>query len=210
VSRVYFCDFDGTITTRDTCWAMVEAFAADGWQEIDRQWQRKEISTEECANRTFRLFKADLGDLRQLLAGVQIDPHFKEFAALCRERGERIFVLSDGYDFNIKQIFRREGIDLPFFANRLLYQDGFRISCQYVNPDCGTCGTCKRSLMERLAAPGEERVYIGDGYSDTCPARYADLVFAKGTLARYCREEGIPAVSFDHFGQIIEQIRGLP
>lgn len=39
-------------------------------------------------------------------------------------------------------------------------------------------------------------IYIGDGKSDTCAVQYADIVFAKGTLAAFCTAEGIP---FHHY-----------
>ena len=53
MQRIFFIDFDGTITKKDVCEAMVERFAADGWQEINLLWETRKISTEECANRTF-------------------------------------------------------------------------------------------------------------------------------------------------------------
>lgn len=33
MKRVFFVDFDGTITKVDVCAAMVEAFAGDGWRK---------------------------------------------------------------------------------------------------------------------------------------------------------------------------------
>lgn len=206
LKRVFFVDFDGTITKRDTCAAMVEAFAADGWQEIDRLWEKKEISTEECAQRTFQLFQAVPDDLRKLLDTIEIDEGFGAFLDYCRGNGYPVYVLSDGYDFNIEHIFRKYGIDLPYFANKLTYQDGFRIVCPNSNPECGLCGTCKRKLMERLAEPGSERIYVGDGTSDTCPAQHSDLVFAKGRLLEYCREKGLPAVPITGFADVLEKL----
>lgn len=203
MNRNFFVDFDGTVTTEDTCAAMVRAFAAPGWEALNEQWEQGQLSTETCANLTFRLFRADLQDLRRLLETVEIDAYFPAFLRLCRERGDRVIVLSDGYDFNIKNVFRKYGIDLPFYANRMVYDGGFRIECPHLNPDCGSCGVCKSRLMEKLRAPGSQTVYIGDGYSDTCPAGKADLLFAKGTLYRYCREKGIPAQRFDSFRDII-------
>jgi len=39
--------------------------------------------------------------------------------------------------------------------------------------------------------------------SDTCPAERADLVFAKDVLYEYCMENGIAAVHFDDFQDIM-------
>ena len=33
MKRVFFVEFDGTITKVDVCAAMVEAFAGDGWRK---------------------------------------------------------------------------------------------------------------------------------------------------------------------------------
>jgi 2-hydroxy-3-keto-5-methylthiopentenyl-1-phosphate phosphatase len=35
-------------------------------------------------------------------------------------------------------------------------------------------------------------IYVGDGRSDTCAVQFADIVFAKGTLAAYCTSMRIP------------------
>ena len=40
MKRVFFVDFDGTITKVDVCAAMVEAFAGDGWREINDLWEK--------------------------------------------------------------------------------------------------------------------------------------------------------------------------
>jgi 2,3-diketo-5-methylthio-1-phosphopentane phosphatase len=209
MSRTFFVDFDGTITKVDTCNAMAEAFATPGWEVLNELWEKKQLSTEACANATFKLFHADLDDLRRLLDRVEIDDCFPAFLETCRERGDRVIVLSDGYDFNIRTIFQKHGIDLPFYANRMGYDGGFKIECPHLNPDCGDCGTCKTRLMEELREPGGQTVYIGDGHSDTCPAGHADLVFAKGALYRYCRERGIEAQYFDSFCDIITHLKSI-
>jgi len=205
--RVFFLDFDGTITRVDTCVAMVTSFAGDGWKEINDLWERKEMSTEECASRTFELFQVGPAEIKKLLDRIEIDQYFPVFLDLCRQQGDRAFVLSDGYDFCIETVLSRYGIRLPYYANRLLYRDGFQIVCPYLNPDCGQCGTCKSSLMKGLKGEAEQVIYIGDGHSDTCPAEKADLVYAKGYLYQYCQEKGIPAVPFESFRDIIDHLR---
>lgn len=207
---VLFVDFDGTITKQDVCAAMVEAFAGAGWREINKRWERKEISTEQCANMTFNLFQADLSDLKRLLDTMEIDEYFKEFLGLCRERGHRVYVLSDGYDLCIEAVFEKYHINVPYYANRMIYDGSFKIECPGTNPACGICGTCKTRLMEELKGEGNTVVYIGDGYSDTCPATRADVVFAKKDLYRFCRDNGVSARYFTDFKEIIIYLKSLP
>ncbi|NLZ91101.1 MAG: MtnX-like HAD-IB family phosphatase [Clostridiales bacterium] len=203
MQRIFFIDFDGTITRKDVCEAMVEKFAADGWQEINHLWEMRKISTEECANRTFQLFRAGLEDLDMLLDTIAIDEHFKDFADYCRSKGHPLYILSDGYDYIIEYILKKHNLRVEYFSNKLIYNDGFAIYCPLHNPECGICGTCKSTLMTRLNPEGRQAVYIGDGTSDLCPASAADMVFAKGRLLEYCRNKGIKVHPFDNFGDIL-------
>ncbi|MDD4238002.1 MAG: MtnX-like HAD-IB family phosphatase [Desulfotomaculaceae bacterium] len=206
MKRTIFIDFDGTITKVDTCAAMVEAFAAEGWQEINEKWERKELSTQDCANRTFQLIAAGIEDIAKLMGSMEIDDTFKEFLSVCREKGYKVFVLSDGYDFCIEAVFKKYDIAALYYANKMVYDQGFQIQCPHFNDSCGNCGTCKTKLMAGLKEEGSQAVYIGDGYSDTCPARHADVVFAKGDLYNYCLEQGIKTIHYDTFADILAYI----
>ncbi len=203
MSIVFFIDFDGTITKTDTCAAMVEAFADGGWETINEKWERKEISTEECANMTFKLFRANLNDVKKLMNTMEIDDYFKDFLSVCRDKGYGVYVLSDGYDFCLETVFRKYDIDVPYYANKMIYEQGFEIECPNANPSCGICGTCKTKLIEKLKGEGNLVIYIGDGYSDTCPAMKADVVFARDALYKYCKDNGVSARYFDNFNNII-------
>ncbi|AGK99782.1 MtnX-like HAD-IB family phosphatase [Desulfoscipio gibsoniae] len=206
MKKVFYIDFDGTITQKDTCQAMVEAFAGEGWQQINELWEKRKISTEECANRTFQLFRATLDDLRSLLDTIEIDEGFGTFVKFCKKECYPVYILSDGYDFCIEYILKKHGYKIPYFANQLVFEQGFRIRCSYYNQDCGLCGTCKLSLMKRLTQPGSQVVYVGDGISDICPAGHSNLVFAKGKLFEYCRAEGISAIPIAGFIEVLEKL----
>ncbi|MGH7724962.1 MAG: hypothetical protein ACREOU_05990, partial [Candidatus Eiseniibacteriota bacterium] len=55
------------------------------------------------------------------------------------------------------------------------------------------------------AGPAGDRartVFIGDGLSDRCGARAADVVYAKGDLLAFCRDAGIPARPFANFEDV--------
>jgi 2-hydroxy-3-keto-5-methylthiopentenyl-1-phosphate phosphatase len=204
MSKIFFIDFDGTITLKDTCAAMVEAFAKDGWEEINRLWEDKKLSTEDCANMTFHLMNAGIDDIRKLMETIEIDPYFKEFLSIIRNSGYKAYVLSDGYDFNIETVFLKYNIDVPYYSNKLLYDNGFHIECPHSNKACGNCGTCKSRLMDWLKENGDQVIYIGDGYSDTCPAEKADMVFAKGTLYKYCIDKGLNVIHYNNFKDILD------
>ncbi|WHH57815.1 MtnX-like HAD-IB family phosphatase [Petroclostridium sp. X23] len=208
MEKIIFIDFDGTITKKDTCAAMIEEFAKDGWQEINRLWENKELSTEECANATFKLFDAAPQDIINLMHTIEIDEYFTAFLSLCKAKGYEVYVLSDGYDLNIETIFKRYDIRLKYYSNKLLYNvdHGFSIECPHKNASCGKCGNCKTTWINNLKSEGDEVIYIGDGYSDMCPAGIADLVFAKGVLSQYCIEKGIHTKCFENFKDIIESM----
>ncbi|RKL62991.1 phosphoserine phosphatase [Thermoanaerobacteraceae bacterium SP2] len=206
---VFFVDFDGTITKEDTCDAMVKAFAKGDWESLDKRWQQGELSTEECARETFKMFDADENYLKRFLQeNMEIDNHFISFVNLCREKGYGLYILSDGYDFNIKVVLKKYSLtDIPFYANELVI-DGrnFDIRCPYSSKSCSRCGVCKTEIMQKLKSEGSLAVYIGDGYSDICPAQSADKVFAKRKLLEYCKKNKLPAMEFNDFSDIINWI----
>jgi len=206
MNTAYFIDFDGTITSQDTAAAMINAFVPEAdypaIMQISELWQRREISTMECANRAFQYFNADLNSMLSLLKTITIDDSFLQFLDICAQSGDQAYVLSDGFDLCIKTVFQKYAIDLPFYANTLVYDNGFNIKCPHSNPACGHCGVCKTSLMQRIKKTSRWSVYIGDGYSDTCPVIHADMVFAKEPLYTLCRDKGIEAIKFNSFAEI--------
>jgi 2,3-diketo-5-methylthio-1-phosphopentane phosphatase len=203
---VFFVDFDGTVTKEDTCEAMVKAFAKGDWESLDKKWQQGELSTENCAIETFKMFDADEASLKKFLQeSMEIDDYFIPFVNLCRQKNFGLYILSDGYDFNIKVVLEKYGLNgIPYYANELVIDDrNFDIRCPYGSKTCPKCGVCKTEIMKKLKPEDGVSVFIGDGYSDTCPAKSADIVFAKRTLLEYCRKNKIPARDFKDFSDII-------
>jgi 2,3-diketo-5-methylthio-1-phosphopentane phosphatase len=206
---MFFIDFDGTITKRDVCAAMVTEFAREGWEEINLQWEAGTLSTEECAGLTLELMDALPEQLNAFFDKMDIDNSFLEFVAWAKRQEYPISILSDGYDNYIERILTREGLKIPYYANHLKYEGRWRIQCLHSDKDCQKCGVCKKDLMQELIQPGYASIYIGDGYSDICPAQYADLVFAKDTLARLCMAQGIAFYEYSDFDEIKHKVEEL-
>jgi 2,3-diketo-5-methylthio-1-phosphopentane phosphatase len=143
-----------------------------------------------------------------------LSPGFIEFAEFCRQRNWPLLVLSDGLDYYIQRVLLRDGLDLPVLANHLEFAPPDRIALSFpyfesrllfkkkMNCRDGKCGNCKGYHIRRLAKPGKKIVYIGDGYSDRCGAQEADIIFAKGDLAKWCEEKEMEYFRFEDFTQV--------
>lgn len=215
MKRLYFTDFDGTITKVDTTDAMTKAFAADGWQESLRRWARGQLSTTACAREIFRGFAVGPRELTEFLLAIPVDSTFIDFVHYVEKRREPLYILSDGYDLNISLILEKAGFGrLPYYSNRLVYgAAGWDIESPYLS-DCGKCGTCKKSIVRLLKkhfiTPGSndpEVIYIGDGLSDRCGCQEADLIFAKNQLLSYCQEQRIPCLPFNSFADVLTVLK---
>lgn len=202
----FFVDFDGTITKRDTCLAMSQTFAVGDWESIEDEWAQGLITTAESARRIFKLYDADEERLMELLCTIEIDDFFIPFLEMCRKRGYGVYILSDGYEINIRTIFEKYGISgVPYFANELLISGkDFDIKTTYGSKTCDDCGTCKTELIKKIKPADGLTVYIGDGLSDTCASKETDVVFAKGKLLAYRREHRLPVIPFINFKDIID------
>lgn len=209
MKRVFFVDFDGTITVQDTCDAMTKAFAGEGWQESLRRWEKGELTTQDCAREIFRSFKATKEELASFLAAIPIDETFRDFVKYVENRREKLFIVSDGYDFNITIILAKAGLGhLPHFSNHLVIKENnYDIVSPFQLTECKKCGTCKKELVSRLKDDAAKVVYIGDGYSDMCGCQTADLIFAKGPLLNYCQKGNLPAIPFSSFADILSWLK---
>lgn len=202
----FFIDFDNTITNKDTCDLMVNAFAKGDWESINDKWLKGELSTVDCARETFKLFDTNEEELRQfLLDEVKLDEYFPSFLDICNKENFKVYIVSDGYDFNINTVLAKYGIDnLSYFSNEMII-DGtsFDIKSIYGSKDCNDCGTCKTEIIRKLRPKQKATIYIGDGYSDICAAKTADIIFAKDDLLKYCKKNDIDFIPFNDFSDII-------
>lgn len=209
-------DFDGTISTLDTGLAVIEALdLAEAW-EVEYQWRRGEISSMECLRRQWGMLNLTPEQLYELVDGLTIDPHFPRFVELVRERQAALVLLSDGLDFYIDRMLADIGLrtisghatpaadnEIRLFANHArVTPAGIEIEFPY-RSECARCGNCKTAHLFRLRRGYERTIYLGDGHSDLCVARFADLVFACDALAEDFRQSGRPYVPFTSFAEVL-------
>ncbi|MBI3804347.1 MAG: MtnX-like HAD-IB family phosphatase [Nitrospirae bacterium] len=204
-----FCDFDGTITVRDTTDAVLEQFADPKYLEWEQKWEAGEISARECMAQQVRLIRATPEAVRAFVREIPVDPGIHALVQSCRLLGGTFTIVSDGIDFLMEEILRVHRLDsLPHYANHLRWEQPMQqvLTFPHGKDDCrGGCGLCKCAQMDQHAgAEGAERwtVYVGDGLSDRCVVHEADQVFAKGKLHTYCSEKGIIHTEFESLSEV--------
>jgi 2,3-diketo-5-methylthio-1-phosphopentane phosphatase len=179
-------DFDGTLSLTDVGYEVLLKFSRQGWDDIDRAYCAGEIGSKEAYGRICAILGGTREDMLRFVAeNTVIDPHFMEFYTFCLRHGIDVKVVSDGLDFYIDFILKQHGLsDIPFYSNVMTFHGGKpqNIEFPHANENCSQCGTCKSNILESCQAGYGKIVYVGDGYSDLCPAEKADLVFAKGIL----------------------------
>ncbi len=214
-------DFDGTITKRDTGWVVFDELGLDEAWTIEYRWRDREISSMECLQGQWGLVSVPDAELMELLDSVETDERFPEFVRRAREAGAEVVVASDGLSLYLDRLLERMGFEIcegdpdpddpddciaRYVNAAQLTPEGVRISFPHANEACGQCGNCKTAHLSRLRLRYDRVIYIGDGYSDRCPAMQADIVFAKDHLVGLMEENGLPYVPFEDFGDVIRTL----
>ncbi len=209
--KIIVCDFDGTITQKDTIGDFLEKYADKEWLEIESDWLGGKINSQQCMQRQFELVKGITDEeLNKFLAEVRIDESFVPFYNSAKKNGIKVVIVSDGFDLFIKSVLNRYGVtDIEIFTNHLEFIDGrFYMSFPNKNSQCKKqAGTCKCSLVQSYKNIYKKVFYVGDSVSDFCVSDKADYLFAKHKLLHYCKEKNLSFIEYNTFEEVIKYDR---
>lgn len=212
-----FCDFDGTVTKNDVWFTSLARFVEnkDMLKNITDDFVAGKINVRDVTELHLRLISGFREELfRCYLDEEEIDESFPRLIEYCGRSGDDIFVVSSGLEFYVSYILMKHSISVPHFGtgHHVDYARG-TIKGVYNHADeyCENCAMCKRNILLANSSDlaGEVSVYIGDGASDFCVSRYADVVFAKGRLASHCWKNNITYYEFKTFDDIIKKLEKL-
>jgi len=193
-------DYDGTATTRECNEVVLQELVGDAWRPFEDEVRAGRMSHAECFDRQIRLVEAPRAELfGAMAAAAEPAPGLAEFLAAVRDGGGRTVVVSAGFREVIEEFWRRYGLPPVELAASELDGAGlaggppYRVAYSPRLGDCPRCGpgSCKAAVLRELSRPGDTVWVFGDGASDLCPAREADLVFARGHLAELCAGEDL-------------------
>lgn len=208
-SRVLIlCDFDGTISTKDTVNRLIRSHLEDPeWRFHVKRYLRGDTGSKGVYQAVAPMMRMNQQDLdRFVFQHAELDTHFPEFLDWANSQGIDIKIVSDGFDATIKTLFHQHGLEgLEIFANSLVFghDDTVEIGTPYSNPECGVCGTCKLLVLNRFRDSYDKIILIGDGESDRHAATAADMVLALKDLFIYCARNDIPAIRMKSFEEAV-------
>jgi 2,3-diketo-5-methylthio-1-phosphopentane phosphatase len=202
-STAVFLDFDGTISTADVGVHLLERLGAPGWRDVDAEYVAGEIGSRICLLDEWDLLPRDPARLRAVAAEVPLDPDTEPLVAGLRAAGAEVSVVSDGFGFYATERLAHLGV--PVVTNAVDWETG---ALEFPHEDrccaCSSCGTCKQAPIKDARHRGLATVLVGDGRSDRKAALVADVVFAKGALARWCSVNGVAFVPFETLAEVRE------
>lgn len=207
------CDFDGTITRKDTTDCVLAALADPAWEAVEALWIEGKITAAECMRRQIAMIGGDDIALNAVLDAVELDPAFIGFVTWCEAEAIPVTVVSDGVDHFIHRILDRHGLGrLPVIANHLVGEAYLRrLEQPWMHAGCAAgSGVCKcAAAAGRVDQDATTMVFIGDGRSDFCVSARADILFAKDTLAEYAAARGQLHHAFDTFADVTQTLTAL-
>ncbi len=187
---VVLCDFDGTITVRDTAELVLSRFAEGDWRALDRQFEEGKLTLEQCLQKEFSMVKASEQEILDELRDVEFRSSFEDFAEDCQKREIPLIIVSAGLDFVIRHFLKLKGWDRlveTYIPKTKVTSDGIL----FVFPERfdKTTANFKQDFVRRCKTQGKRIVFIGDGSGDFEAAKEADLIFSvKGSrLAQLCK-----------------------
>ncbi len=144
-------------------------------------------------------------------------PSSRPFASSRARQRLPIYILSDGFDYVIRRVLKRAGVERHFRSGSNLFASALRVEGRRLAPSfphspepCEHgCATCKAALIRRLREGRHPVIFVGDGMSDRFAVELADVVFAKRHLLAYCRENGIACHPFDTFKDVQARLEKL-
>jgi 2,3-diketo-5-methylthio-1-phosphopentane phosphatase len=204
------CDFDGTVTTVDSMDALAKKYCRkDEWKKIASGLHRGTLNLFEAMNRELRCVKVSAEEFDDfILDSVDLTPGFEPFIERLSAARQDLLIISGGFTRTIRLVMKKFNIaPVKYYANELTFR-GKTVHGEFpfFNEECRRCPTCKDMVFRGCHKLYDRIIVIGDGLSDCCVARRADIVFAKSLLAEFCESQNIRYTPFQNFHDIMQSL----
>src|ERR1035437_178143 len=206
-----FVDFDGTITQKDVGESIFREFGDKVKIDLiikdllSDKITAKQSWIEMCKT----INHANINSLNSFIDKIDVDLGLHNFVKFCESSNVEIIILSDGFDYYIDRILKRENLShLKYFSNHLRISDRNKLTpvFPYSDLNCRTSANNKRNHIINNSSDEDFTVYVGDGNSDKDPALYCDFIFAKKGLLKFCEKESVSFFPYNTLDDVIVKL----
>ncbi|NEQ96317.1 MAG: HAD-IB family phosphatase [Cyanothece sp. SIO2G6] len=204
MSRMVFCDFDGTITVEETFVAMLRHFTPERANVILPQIYYQEITLKQGVRALLEALPASAyHEIVEYTRPKAIRPGFAAFLNFVDTHQVPFVVISGGLQGMVEAVLE------PFLAQikgiHAIAVDTSGPRLKLRSPYEGdTEMVAKADILAyyQKTYGVEETIAIGDGITDWNMALAASLVFARPPLTEFMTEKGKPYIPWDTFSDI--------
>lgn len=200
-----FCDFDGTITERDTLQAVCQAFIPDVAARVLPAIGQRRISLREGVSELIEnLPSAAEDEIRRFVCREPLRKGFEVFARQLKNWNVPLVVLSGGMGFCVEaRLWDWRHLIHGVHALHIDRNQTFmRARIRYGS---GSEAVPKAEIMRAYQAG--HRVVIGDSMSDQSMALEADRVFARDRLLTFMHGQDMAVEAFGDFTDILDALQ---
>ncbi|WP_144558122.1 2-hydroxy-3-keto-5-methylthiopentenyl-1-phosphate phosphatase [Shouchella miscanthi] len=211
---VLFCDFDGTITTKDNIMAIMAAFAPPEWEKIKDDILAQKRSIRSGVGDMFHLIPSSKKEeIRAFVQQATIRSGFAAFVDETNRQNIPLHIVSGGIDFFVEPMLRGYSLNGELYCNGSDFSgDTIHITWPHAcDQHCGNdCGCCKPSILRQYPEDSYYRIVIGDSITDLEAAKIADHVFVCGDyLEDKCKALHLPYTRFEQFHTVVDALQTL-
>ncbi|MGM0507652.1 MAG: HAD-IB family phosphatase [Fusobacteriota bacterium] len=207
-NSIFLIDFDKTITDKDTTDELIRSHDENLLDKFHTNFKNQDINIREYLSGLLSsLFISELDYNNQIGINVKIDEYFKEFLKLEYE----FRIVSAGTYNNIIYTLEKSGLEIDkekMYSNELIFKEkNIKVRYPY-NKNCGFCGICKKEILLKYKKEYDNVIFVGDGSSDLCASKYADIIFAKKgcKLEKFSKENNMDYIPYSNFKDIMKSI----
>jgi 2-hydroxy-3-keto-5-methylthiopentenyl-1-phosphate phosphatase len=207
ISRIVFCDFDGTITAQESLEGVFMRFAPDLWKPVKDKMMALEITIREGVRRVLESIPSErYPEILEFVQGIPIRPGFDQMLDFLDAQGVPFVIVSGGLrgmvDARLGDLAERVhkifAVDVDAGGAFIQLKSDFEGDTELV---------AKVDVMNLFDAG--QRIVIGDGITDLHMARQGDIVFARDSLAFFLKQMGVPFKEWSDFFDVIHELKIL-
>ena len=209
--RVFFSDFDGTITDVDFYELVLERMRPALTEDLMPSFRRGEITLFDLLQRIFNSIRLSEDEVLAMLPDLKPDPNLAEDFDRLADAGWELHVVSAGSSWYIERLFEQVGVRAPvtIHANPGRFESGRGLVMQLpedprvARADIGI----DKAEVVRLFSDGAETIaFAGNSAPDLPAARIATQRFAREPLGGLLRAEQLPYQPFDRWHEIAQAL----